>query len=126
MNGSGDNRTHGGIYDMKISAITRTSFPGRREKEDKPDVFTGLKTSEKLLFIDMPIEHEFCKVSSTLGFPGDSDGKESACSVGDSGFDSWVRKTPWEKGMATHSSTIAESFKGKGAWWATVQGVAHN
>ena len=25
-----------------------------------------------------------------------------------------------------HSSTIAESFKGKGAWWATVQGVAHN
>ena len=55
----------------------------------------------------MPTEHEFCKVSSTLGFPGDSDGKESACSVGDSGFDSWVRKTPWEKGMATHSSTIA-------------------
>ena len=40
------------------------------------------------------------------GFPGGSDGKESACSVGDQ-----VRSLDWEdplaKGMATHSSILA-------------------
>ena len=40
------------------------------------------------------------------GFPGDSDGKESACNAGD-----WVRSMGWEdpleQGMATHSSILA-------------------
>ena len=40
------------------------------------------------------------------GFPGDSDGKESACNAGD-----WVRSMGWEdpleQGMATHSSMFA-------------------
>ena len=30
-------------------------------------------------------------------FPGSSDGKESTCSAGDPGFDSWVRKIPWRR-----------------------------
>ena len=37
-----------------------------------------------------------------LGFPGGSDGKESACSVGDLGWED-----PLEEGMATHSSILA-------------------
>ena len=37
-----------------------------------------------------------------LGFPGSSDGKESACSVGDLGWED-----PLEKGMATHLSILA-------------------
>ena len=43
-----------------------------------------------------------------MGFPGVSDGKESACNAGDpvlipvSG-----REDPLEKGMATHSSSLA-------------------
>ena len=42
----------------------------------------------------------------SLGFPGDSDGKESACSAGDLG--SFLgREDPLEKGMATHSSILA-------------------
>ena len=36
------------------------------------------------------------------GFPGGSDGKESACNVGDLGWDD-----PLEEGMATHSSILA-------------------
>ena len=36
------------------------------------------------------------------GFPGGSDGKESACNVGDLGWED-----PLEKGMATHSSILA-------------------
>ena len=43
------------------------------------------------------------------GFPGGSDGKESACNAGDPGW-----KDPLEKGMATHSSILA----------CTVHGVA--
>ena len=41
-----------------------------------------------------------------LDFPGGSDGKESACHSG-----TWVRSLGWEdfleKGMATHSGTLA-------------------
>ena len=38
-----------------------------------------------------------------LGFPGGSEGKESACNVGD-----WsLRQDPLKKGMATHSSVLA-------------------
>ena len=41
-----------------------------------------------------------------LGFPGDSDGKESACSAGDLGLISGLQR-PLEKGMAAHSSILA-------------------
>ena len=41
-----------------------------------------------------------------LGFPGDSDGKQSACNAGN-----WVLSLRWEdpleKGKATHSSILA-------------------
>ena len=41
-----------------------------------------------------------------LGFPGDSDGKQSACNAGN-----WVLSLRWEdpleKEMATHSSILA-------------------
>ena len=36
------------------------------------------------------------------GFPGGSDGKESACNAGDLGWEN-----PLEKGMVTHSSILA-------------------
>ena len=31
------------------------------------------------------------------GFPGGSNGKESACSAGNQGFDPWVGKIPWRR-----------------------------
>ena len=37
-----------------------------------------------------------------MGFPGGSDGKESACNAGDLG-----QEDPLEKEMATHSSILA-------------------
>ena len=41
-----------------------------------------------------------------MGFPGDSDSKESACNTG-----VWVRSLGWkdllEEGMATHSGILA-------------------
>lgn len=32
-----------------------------------------------------------------LGFAGGTDHKESACSSGDPGFHSWVRRVPWRR-----------------------------
>ena len=32
-----------------------------------------------------------------MGFPGDSDSKESACNAGDPGLTPWVRKIPWQR-----------------------------
>ena len=42
-----------------------------------------------------------------LKLPGGSEGKESACNVGNSRFNPWVGKIPLEKVMATHSSILA-------------------
>ena len=58
-----------------------------------------------------------------LGFPGGSDGKESACST-----KTWVLSLGWEdpleKDMATHSSILACRIPmDRGAWQATVYGV---
>jgi len=59
-----------------------------------------------------------------MGFPGGSDGKESACKAGD-----WVRSLSWEnpleEGMATHSGILAWRIPmDRGAWRATVHGVS--
>ena len=55
------------------------------------------------------------------GFPGGSDGNESACNVGDLGSIPGLGRS-LEKGTATHSS-ILENSMGRGAWQATVHGV---
>ena len=61
-----------------------------------------------------------------LGFPGGSDGKESACNAGDLGL---IPGLGWEdlleEGMATHSSILAWRIPmDRGAWQATAHGVA--
>ena len=43
-----------------------------------------------------------CLPEIVKGFPGGSDGKESACNAGDLGWEN-----PLEKGMTTHSSILA-------------------
>ena len=55
-----------------------------------------------------------------------SDGKESACNMGGLGSIPRWRRSPGEgKGMATHSSILAWRIPmDRGAWWATVHGVA--
>ena len=41
--------------------------------------------------------------TNIFGFPGGSEGKESACNVGTPGFD-LGQEDPLEKGVATHST----------------------
>ena len=55
-----------------------------------------------------------------MGFPGDSDGKEAICNVGDLGsIPSW--EDPLQEGMATYSSIPAWRIPvDRGTWRATV------
>ena len=59
-----------------------------------------------------------------MGFPGGSDGKESACNAGNLGLIPVLGRF-LEEGMATHSSILAWRIPmERGAWWAIVFGVA--
>ena len=57
-------------------------------------------------------------------FPDGSNGKESACDAGDLGSIP-ILEDPLKKRMAAHSSILAWRISmDRGAWWATVHGVA--
>ena len=59
-----------------------------------------------------------------LGFPGSSAGEESACNVGELGSILALGRSPGEgKGYPPQYSCL-ENPMDRGAWWATVHGVA--
>ena len=56
--------------------------------------------------------------------PGGSEGKASACNAGDLGSIPWSGRSPGEgNGNPLHYSCL-ENPMNRGAWWATVHGVA--
>ena len=58
------------------------------------------------------------------GFPGGSDRKESACNEGDPGLIPGSGRSPGEgNGNSLQYSCLTNSMD-RGAWWATVHGVA--
>ena len=60
---------------------------------------------------------------SILGFPGDSDGKESVCSARDPGSNPGLGRCPGEgNGNPRHYSCLEDSMD-RGAWQATIHGV---
>ena len=61
---------------------------------------------------------------SLLGSPGGSDGKESACSVRDPGLIPGSGRSPGEGNGNPLQYSCLENSKDRGAWWATVHGVA--
>ena len=61
-----------------------------------------------------------------LGFPGGSDPKESACKTGDRGSIPGSGRSPGKgNGNPLQYSCLGNPM-GRGAWWATVHGVAKN
>ena len=63
------------------------------------------------------------KVSLIVGFPGDSDGKESACNAGDQGLIPGLGKSPGEgNGNPLQYSRLRNSMN-RGARQALVHGV---
>ena len=60
----------------------------------------------------------------TLGFPGGSDSKESACSTGDLGLIPGSGKSPGEGSGNPLQHICLENSMDRGAWQVTVYGVA--
>ena len=58
-----------------------------------------------------------------LGFPGGSDGKESACYVGDLGLILESGRSPREGNGNPLQYSCLENSRDRGAWQATVHGV---
>ena len=56
-------------------------------------------------------------------FPGDSDGKESACNVGDLSSIPGLVRSPGEGNSNPLQYSCLENSMDRGAWWATVHGV---
>ena len=63
---------------------------------------------------------------ANLGFPGGSDGKESACSAGDAGSIPGLGRFPGEGNGSPLQYSCQENSMDRGAWWATVYGVARS
>ena len=60
------------------------------------------------------------------GFPGGSDGEESACSVGDPGLIPRSGRSPGEGTGNPLQYSCLETPRYGGAWWAAVYGVAQS
>ena len=61
---------------------------------------------------------------NNLDFPGGSDGKESARNVGDLGLIPGLGSSPGEGNGNPLQYSCFENPMDRGAWWATVHGVA--
>ena len=78
-----------------------------------------------------PVELDSCRVlvyaldpTSGYSFPGGSEGKESACCVGDVGLiPGWGRSPGEENGNPLQYSCLENSMD-RGTWQATVHGIA--
>ena len=53
------------------------------------------------------------KLYLVSGFPGGSDGKESACSAGDPWFDPWAGKIPWKRKWQPIPVSLPGEFHGQ-------------
>ena len=58
-----------------------------------------------------------------MAFPGGSDGKESACSVGDPDLITGSGRSPGEGNGNPLQYSSLENPMDRGAWWAAVHGV---
>ena len=61
-----------------------------------------------------------------MGTPGGSDSKESACNAGDPGSIPGLERSPGEGQGSPLQSSCLENPLDRGAWWATVHGVAES
>ena len=63
-------------------------------------------------------------LTTTLkGFPGGSDGKESACNAGDLGSIPELGRSPGEWNGYPFQYSCVENPMDRATWWATVHGV---
>ena len=65
-------------------------------------------------------------ISGISGFPGDSDGNRSTCNAGDQGSITVSRRSPGRGHGSPLQYSCLENSMVRGAWRATVHGVAKN
>ena len=58
-----------------------------------------------------------------MGFPGGSDGQESACNVGDLGSMTGLGRSPGEGHSNPLQYSCLENPVDRGGWWSTIHGV---
>ena len=61
-----------------------------------------------------------------MGAPDGPDGEESACNAGDPGLIPGLGRSPGEGNGYPIQYSQLENSMDRGAWWATVLGVAEN
>jgi len=71
-----------------------------------------------------PWKRDWLPTPIFLGFPGSSDGKESACYVGDLGLIPGLGRSPGGGHGNPLQYSCLENPMDRGAWQATVHGVA--
>ena len=64
--------------------------------------------------------------AAALGFPGGSDGKESACDAGDTGLIPGQGRCPGEENGYSLQHSCLENSTDRGAWRAIIHGVAES
>ena len=85
---------------------------------------------EGLCALVTPRWHQTCLhrsgFSKTVGFPGGSDGKQSACNEGDPGSIPGTGKSGEGNGNPLQHSCLENSMDYRGAWWTIVHGIAES
>ena len=66
------------------------------------------------------------KIFNVVGFPGGSDGKESACIAGDLNLIPGLGRSPGEGNGYPLQYSHLENSRDRAAWQATVHGVTKN
>ena len=91
--------------------------------------------SEYITLVNFSLQsHQFCftyfeailELLSNLNFPGGSDGKASACNVGDLDSIPGLGRSPGEGNGNPLQYSCLENPMDRGAWQATVHGVAES
>ena len=99
-----------------------------------PEKYLKLKTCMDMAVLELiwnsEAEKEEVRVSRKKaftrerGFPGGSDGKESACNAENPGLIPWSGRSPGEENGNLLQYSCLENSMDRGAWWATVHGIA--
>ena len=85
----------------------------------------GVRQGQEWLSVSWP----FLEVNRHIlrGFPGGASGKEPTCQSRRhkrSRFDTWVRRISWRRNNNLLQYSSLENPTDRGAWWATVHGIA--